>query len=452
MDIQFTPRPQWASPLSYLLVTVGAVVGIGNVLIFPLSVFHYGGLFILFCFLCEIVLAMPLLYAELLLGQRGKQNVVGSIALLAHESKASPWWKKLGWLYFLIAFLTFSYYLVYAAFPIGFLAGSVQALDAPVTSASLAIASKKEMLTNFFILFPCALGLLLAAMWVVGRGIHRGLEIISYLTVPLYLAILLGLASYVIFTGYFATTFEHLAWINNGSSVFMVFLAALTFSFLKLKVGIGSMVVYASHLPFSVSLKRSTCWIVLIDVLVSLLACAIVLPLMQSSSPGAYLGELSTNNMVVIFKQIPHSALIASLFFFAAVLSAWTPLIAMLEAMVTTISEEWNMSRLSALWLVGSSLFVLILCIVLCLTDTIAPMDSLFFGYTYPQLLKDISLEKLTPVAALLISIFIGWVVDPRITKQELRFKPWLYAVWSFLLRYVIPALILFVFILQFPI
>lgn len=449
MDIQLTPRPQWASPASYLLVTVGAVVGIGNVLLFPLSVFHYGGLFILFCFLCEIGLAMPLLYAELLLGQRGKQNVVGSIALLSHESKASPGWKKLGWLYFLVAFLTFSYYLVYSAFPISFLAGSVQALDARTTSASLAIVPEKDVLTDFFVLLPCALGLLLAAMWVVGRGIHRGLEAISYITVPLYLAILLGLASYAIFTGYFATTFEHLAWINAGSSVFMVFLAALTFSFLKLKVGIGSMVVYASHLPFSVSLKRSTCWIVLIDILVSLLACAVVLPLMHSTSPDAYLGDLSAHNMVVIFKQLPHSALIASLFFFSAVLAAWTPLIAMLESMVTTISEEWNMLRARAIWLVGFALFLLIACIVLSQTHLI---HHVVLGYTYPQILKDISLEKLTPLAAFFMSIFVGWVVDRRISKQELQFKPWLYAIWSFLLRYLIPALILLIFILQFPI
>jgi NSS family neurotransmitter:Na+ symporter len=448
MDIQITPRPQWSSPTHYLLVTTGAVVGIGNVLLFPLSVFHYGGLFILFCILCEILLAMPLLYAELLVGQRGKQNVVGSIALLSYESKLSSWWSKLGWLYFAVAFLTFSYYVVYAAFPVGFLASSFEALKANASSVeSLSHVSDVDMLTELPLLLSCVTLLLLATMFVVGRGIHRGLEIISVITVPLYLLILLGLASYMMISGYFFTAFQNLAWMTPGTSVYIIFLAAFIFSFLKLKVGIGSMVVYASHLPFSVSLKRSTCWIVLIDIAVSLLAYIILSPLMQSTNSDLHTGQLEPHNLMVVFKQIPYSTLLAALFFFAAVLTAWTPLIAMLETMVTTVSEEWRMPRVIAVWLVGFVLFLSALLIVLCRTDVIHDM---IFGMTYPQLLQYIVLNKLTLAAAFFMSIFVGWGVESRVTQMELQFKPCAYSVWRFLVRYFIPALVLAMFVRGF--
>ena len=74
-------RPQWTSSISYLLVTLGAVVGIDNLLIFPFLIFKYGGLFLLFYLLCEIGIALPLLYAELMIGRHGKQNPVGAINL-----------------------------------------------------------------------------------------------------------------------------------------------------------------------------------------------------------------------------------------------------------------------------------------------------------------------------------------------------------------------------------
>jgi NSS family neurotransmitter:Na+ symporter len=107
------------------------------------------------------------------------------------------------------------------------------------------------------------------------------------------------------------------------------------------------------------------------------------------------------------------------------------------------------MLRSRAVWWVGSALFLLILFIVLCRTDMI---ENVVFGYTYPQILKDITLEKLTPIAAFFMSIFVGWVIDRRVSEQELQFKPRVYTVWRFLMRYLIPGLILLIFIQQFPV
>ena len=97
-----SPRSQWSSPASYLLVTIGAIVGLGNIIQFPYLISQYGGLFILLFIFFEIMVSIPLLFAELIIGRRGKQNPVGSIDILAMESGRSRRWRYIGWLCFFV--------------------------------------------------------------------------------------------------------------------------------------------------------------------------------------------------------------------------------------------------------------------------------------------------------------------------------------------------------------
>src|SRR5579872_1363075 len=111
-------RPYWSSMTSYLLVTTGAIVGLGNFIFFPFFVYKLGAVFVLFYIICELFISMPILFAELLIGRRGKQNPVGSFEILAMETGASQWWRFIGWLCFLILFLTLASYTVIVASPV----------------------------------------------------------------------------------------------------------------------------------------------------------------------------------------------------------------------------------------------------------------------------------------------------------------------------------------------
>src|SRR5690606_408511 len=81
-------RAQWSSLPNYLLVTVGAVVGLGNVFQFPFLVLHYGGEFVLFYVIFELFISIPLMLTDLTIGRRGKQNPVGAFSILSMEMKA----------------------------------------------------------------------------------------------------------------------------------------------------------------------------------------------------------------------------------------------------------------------------------------------------------------------------------------------------------------------------
>lgn len=434
------PRSKWTSFSSYVLVTTGSIVGLSNFFQFPFLVTQYGGLFFFFFVLCLLLVSFPLLLAELLIGRRGEQNPVGSMTLLAMESNASLKWGKLGWLSFIIVFLTLCYYTVSAAFPMGYFLSSVRELVEQVTGPNFSTSLSGDVMTSFYQLETCYLLFLIFAMMVVYRGINRGLETISCITVPLYCIILMVLALYIATQGYFSASLANLLHIHNEAPLKEVFFAALALALLNYNVGMGIMIVYGSYLPYHVRLNTTTLIVVFIDVMVSLMAYFIVYPLMLMSRPDGSTIALANNTIITIFSSVPHGLLIAFFFFLAVVLAAWTPIIAMLETMVITVVERFHMSRFRACTMILISASV-VGTLVVALNMTWAD-QVIIAGYHGFGFLKTITMSIVAPVSAILYTIFAGWVIKRSISEGELRFKPIFYSLWRFLVRYVAPVLI----------
>lgn len=438
-------RSQWRSFPSYVLVTTGAIVGLSNIFRFPFLLTKYGGLFLLFYIICQLSVALPLLFAELLIGRRGKQNPVGSIGILTMEAQASPRWRLLGWLCFLIAFITMCYYIITAAFPVGYFIDNIKDIFTHATPIGEAVKLDTNSVSTFSQLETWFIIFLLLAMLVLYRGINRGLEQISMITVPLYFIILLALAIYISTQGYFGETIRHLFQSHPDVSIYEVFIAALALSFLKYNVGMGVMIVYGSYLPYQVSLAKSTILIVLIDAIVSLLSYFIVFPLALASSANGMLPDLSTNNVITIFGSIHHSLILSALFFFSAILIAWTPIIAMGETVIVTLMERLNWSRVKACYVLA---FVLLIIGTVIVGSNMKGMSDILFGHiTFYNMLRNFTMNVMAPVAAFFIAIFAGWIIKKNVTENELNFKHGFYVLWRFLIRYIAPAAIILIFI-----
>lgn len=435
------PRSQWRSTTSYILVTIGAVVGLGNIIQFPYFIAQYGGLFILFFVLCELFVSIPLFLTELMIGFRGKQNPVGSIGLVSLETNANRHWRKVGWLSFWIAFLTLSYYTVQAAFPLGYLWGSLQDFFVYGTDEPVPVAVHGNLMTHFVSLESFFIIFLLLTMTVIIRGINRGLEAISFIVVPTYSLILLCLAMYACIYGNFFASLHALIHMNSEVNVLTVLFAAMGYAFFKLNVGMGTMIVYGSYLPFSTTLGRSTAIIVIFDAVISLLSYFIIHPLLQQAN--FFQVELNNHSVLYIFSAVPHGIVVAALFFLAAVLAAWTSTIAMAETVAVTLVERFSISRLRATgWVFLGALLIGSFAAMthtdwmrVLITQTI-PLEAIT---------RNITNFVLTPLAALLIAIFAGWVVNRHISQSALEFTDKPYAVWLFLVRYIVPVAIFFV-------
>lgn len=426
---------QWSSLPNYILVTTGAIVGLGNIFQFPYFVGKFGGLFFLFYILCELFVSIPILLAEIVIGRRGKQNPVGAISILALESSASRYWSWIGWLYFIILFLTLAFYTVSVAFPAEYVVKSL----VHNTALNLDTAHPAKLGTQFTLLEICFVVFLTATMLVVARGINRGLETISRLTVPAYFIIFIGLAIYACSRGNFLTALQGLWTFNNDESALTVLFAALTFAFFKLNVGMGSMIVYGSYLPYHVSIGKSTAIIVLLDAAISLLAYFIVYPISSDALPVITETTHYYQNTFNLFSAIPAGHIIALLFFVAAVLAAWTVSIAIAESATIILMERFNLRRVTAACFIGISALI-IGTLIARSYDWINV--KVLEEWTLRDFIIGIPTNILTPVTALLIAIFAGWIVKRGITENELGFKPEFYQVWLLLIRVVAPIAI----------
>lgn len=433
-----TPRSKWSSSTSYVIVTVGAIVGLGNIIQFPYLISQYGGLFILFYLFFELMVSVPLLFAELIIGRRGKQNPVGAIDLISFESNASSYWRYIGWFSFIVSFLTLSYYTVQAAFPLSYFLGSLNVISIYGADEPSAIAVHGDVMTRFLPLEICFLAFLIATIAVTMRGINRGLEKISWIVVPTYFLILFVLAIYTSIEGNFSASLKTLFSMHPGTSIITVIIAAMGYAFFKLNVGMGSMIVYGSYLPYTASFRRSTIVIILFDIIISFLSYFIIYPLMLKTQSFEY--ELTNHNIIYIFTGIPNEFIIMALFFLAAVIAAWTATIAMAETVTVTLVERFKMTRLRA------SIIIFIGAVVIgsfaALTHTEWMHVMIVHSLPLQGIIKNTTDTILIPLSAIFIALFAGWIMTKAISQSELRFPSAVYRLWLFLTKYIIPACI----------
>lgn len=421
-------KAQWSSFTHYVLVTTGAVVGLGNIFQFPYYVSKYGGAFVLCYIIFEVLIGVPLLLAEIIIGRRGKQNPVGAISILAMETNANKNWRWIGWLCFTILFLTLTYYSVNSAFPLAYFTSLVN--DSLHISPSINLWS----LSSTFAASPVELGayfliFLLATLAVVVVGINRGLERISSLVVPLYITLFFGLAIYACSIGNFKAAVAYLFSFNPQHFTVEMIFAALTYAFFKLNIGMGCMIVYGSYLPLTTPLGRSTFVVLCLDGLVSLLAYFSIYSLLFFNNTQLLTTELTYHLMPNIFFSVPNGVLLAILFFLATTLAAWMPTIALAESVAVIIIERLGINRAKATSLIGIGAVLLGSILILSLN---------FHSY-----IQNLSVKILTPLSAVMIAIFTGWFLTKQITFNELKFNAFICKMWLFLVRYAVPSVCL---------
>ncbi|MCU7866873.1 MAG: sodium-dependent transporter, partial [Candidatus Thiodiazotropha sp. (ex Lucinoma borealis)] len=106
---------QWSSRLVFILAATGSAVGLGNVWKFPyITGENGGGAFVIVYLLCIAVVGIPIMMAEIMLGRRGRQSPINTMATLSQEEGASKGWSLVGWSGVLAGFFILSYYSVIA--------------------------------------------------------------------------------------------------------------------------------------------------------------------------------------------------------------------------------------------------------------------------------------------------------------------------------------------------
>ena len=207
-----------------------------------------GGAFVLIYLLCILLLGLPVMMAEVMLGKRGRQSPINTMLTLAREAKASARWVLLGWLGVLTGFLILSYYSVIAGWSLSYV---VQSASGEFIGASQPQIGQlfDDLLANPSRLIIWHGIFILMTMVVVVRGVSKGLELAVRYLMPSLVIIILLLIAYAMTQGHFVAGMQFLFTPDFSKISTEVVLDALGQAFFTLSLGMGSIMVYGAYLP-----------------------------------------------------------------------------------------------------------------------------------------------------------------------------------------------------------
>ncbi len=404
---------QWSSRLAFTLAAIGCSVGLGNLWRFSAEAgSNGGGAFIMVYLVCVIFIGIPTIMAEFLIGRAGQaSSAVNSMDDLANRSSTSKFWSLGAWAGMLAAFLIVSFYAVVAAWVMAYIPRFLMgAFDG---QTPLQIADQFDALIKSPLdLMPWFLAFSIMVIWLVARGVNRGIELASKILMPAFFVLLLLLSCYSVFS----------SWESGGTSKALEFLFAPEFSkidgsvavsalsqaFFSIGLGMAMMIAYGSYLPKNISIPQSAVTIGLADTGVALIAGLAIFPIVFkygldfSAGAGLFFQTLPTALI-----ETPGGNLVGAAFFCMAFFSALTTGVALLEPSVAHTAEHFKINKAKA------AIYVGIVMIVVGFGSLYSTefLDFLDGGLTAPILL---------PLSALLVVLFVGWRLDKNIVDAEL--------------------------------
>lgn len=440
----------WSSRLAFILAATGSAVGLGNVWKFPyMAGDNGGGAFVLVYLLCVLLIGIPIMMAEILIGRRGRQSPINTMRSLAAAEGLNGLWVFLGWGGMVAGFLILSYYSVIAGWTLAYvfraMGGSFAGLNGE-TAAELfaALVSDPERLLAWHTIF------MVMTTIVVSRGVKSGLEQAVKVMMPALFILLLALVGYALTTGQFLRGMEFLLVPDFSALTRGSVIQAMGQAFFTLSLGMGAIMMYGSYLPRNASILRSSLIIASLDTLVSLVAGLAIFPIVFANGmePGAGPG-LVFMTLPIAFGQMPGGLLFGTLFFVLLVFAAWTSAISLVEPAAAWLVENRGMNRVRAAAVVGTLAWLLGIVTILSFSDWAFTFD--FHGEAKSNGLFDIfdilTANIMLPLGGLAMALFASWFMGRGSTVDELQMGDGpLYQAWRFAARYLAPLGVLLIF------
>ncbi|AGA34797.1 Sodium-dependent transporter family protein [Thioalkalivibrio nitratireducens DSM 14787] len=437
---------QWSTRLAFILAATGSAVGLGNIWRFPyIAGENGGGAFVLVYLACILLIGLPIMMAEILLGRRGRQSPINTMLTVAREEGLSRGWGLMGWIGVLAGFLILSFYSVIAGWALAYVfkagSGGFTGLDADGSSELFgAMLADPEALLAWHTIF-----MVMTAM-VVARGVQSGLERAVTILVPALVVLLIILVGYSMAQGAFADGLRFLFRPDFSALSANAVLLAMGQAFFTLSLGMGAIMVYGSYLSSDAAIAKTSGTVVAADTLVALLAGLAIFPILLAAglSPAQGPGLIFVT-LPLAFAEMPLGLYFGTLFFILLVFAAWTSAISLIEPAVAFLVENLGATRVFATTTVAMLAWLLGIGALLSLNVW---AEYTLFDRGILDLLDYLTANILLPLGGFLIALFVGWRMTERSVQSELRLKlGWLFTLWYFLVRYVAPIAILVVFL-----
>ncbi len=441
-------REQWGSLLGFLLAAVGSTIGLGVLWKFPYTVGQNGGgIFLFLYFICILVIGIPIFIGELLIGRRSQRAAVGAFGTL---STGQPAWKIAGWLAVISSFLIMSFYSVIAGWGMSYvlmsLNGFYQNLSGDEISKVFDTLSQSGSISLFWhFLFT------LITMSIVLSGVRKGIEFWSkIMTRSLFVLLLILFFNSIRLSG-FGEAVHFIFYPNLETFKFSSALEALGLAFFTLSLGQGIMITYGSYMRKSENLPAMVGIVGLAVIVIAILAALTIFPVIFTFHLSPEEGSgLIFKTLPYLFAQMPGSLLLSTLFFTLFVFTALTSAIPFIEVVATNLMELKGWSRKQGVIITASCTFIAGIPCALAASGDMFPTWIHIYGINYLDTIESLVFTWVVPLCGLLTSIFIGWVLDRKISYEEFTLGTkwcWLWKPWFFFMRYIIPIMIIFVIV-----
>jgi len=444
-------RGNFGSKLAIVLATAGSAVGLGNVWRFPFMTGQNGGAaFIVIYFACVLLLGIPGMVSEFIVGRHSQAN-----AARAYGSLAQRGWRWIGYLGILTSTIILGFYAVVAGWCLQYLFASLGGR----------LNGDASYVIDYFTTFssdpvkPClwAVGFVLITHVVVAQGVEKGIERASKLLMPLLLLLLVVLVVASCMLPGASKGIDFLLRPDFSKVSGGVFLEALGQAFFSLSLGTACLCTYASYFKRDTNLLRSATQIALLDSAIAILAGLMIFPAafsvgVQPDSGPSLIFITLPNVFQRAFLTMPAVGYFISILFYALlVFAALTSTISMHEIGTAFFHEELRLPRQRAAWILTT---VCSLIAVFCSLSVGANTDIQVLGLSLMDFCDYLTAQYMLPVGAFLTSIMLGWFVDRQLVKDEFTnggaLRESFFHVWLFSVRFIVPLCLILIFLHQF--
>ncbi|MGE7905913.1 sodium-dependent transporter [Peribacillus sp. NPDC094092] len=438
-------QDQWTSKLGFILAAAGSAIGLGAIWKLPyMTGANGGGVFFLLFILFTVLIGAPILIAEFTIGRHAQKD---AISAYKHIAPGRPW-ALIGYGGVVASMILLSFFSVVGGWIISYLARSF--------TGSLSNLTQEEygnffntIISNPYETVIAQLLFMVFTIWVVQGGVSKGIEKANkYMMPSLFILFIILLIRSLTLDGamegvkfFLKPDFSAL----TGETI----LLALGQSFFALSVGVSVMVTYASYLSKKEDITKSAFSVVGLNIFISLLAGLVIFPAVfalgfsPSSGPGLVFVVLPA-----VFNEMALGGIFMFIFFVLLLFATLTTAFSILEIVVAAMIKGDAAKRKKASWIAGITVFL------------IGIPSALSFGVLSDLKIFNLSIfdfaDYLTsnialPVGALFISLFIGYQMK-RIEVQK-EFESGadpgrsLFTLWYFLIRYIVPIMIILVFL-----
>lgn len=353
------------------------------------------------------------------MGREGRTSPVNTMRTLVEGAKRHPAWVLIGWLGVLAGFLILSYYAVIAGWAMNYVwlsaAGTFEGVSPQGAGDTFdAFLASPWQLILWQTVFMAL------TIWIVGRGVTKGLEGAIRVFMPMLFLLLITLLVYSVNSGGFEQGFRFM--FDIDASAFTdpeIWLIAMGQAFFTLSLGMGAMMAYGAYVPAKAGIPGMVLTIAILDTAVAIAAGLAIFPIVFANGLDAAQGPgLMFVTVPLAFGQLPLGIVFGTLFFVLVTFAALTSAISLTEPALAYLVEEYNAKRKRVAISLG------VLCWILGL-GTVFSFNvwsdfHVVGGLTVFDFVDYVSQNIMLPLGGLLIAVFAVWMLPRTVLQNQL--------------------------------